>query len=460
VRQLLLVLVATATLFAARSASAQVEAFCGDGVCVPFLEDDCMVDCGCAARESCSAEPQTVGCYCDTACLDFGDCCADACEVCGSCPLLCGDSHCYVEGGETCSTCPSDCGVCPPGPANDDFANPVEVPELAFSTTTSTRYATLEDGEPEPCGSIGATIWYRWTPSKSVTVRAETSGSDYDTVLAAYSGKRAKRQKNAATLQSLTLLGCNDDSGSDRRSEVSFLAQAGQTYYIQVGGYEARFGNLVLHVQAAVCGDGTCDVGEDAASCAADCGAPANDDFADAIAVTALPFSIETSTEHATVEDGEPGFPCGSIGATIWYRWSPSEDVAVTADTFGSDYDTMIAAYSGTSLASLSLLACNDDATDLQSKVGFAAEAGETYYLQVGGLNGAGGNLVLHVEPALCGDGTCDLGEDAASCAADCGCAAGACGGVAPAGCSCETLCIVDGDCCPDACDVCGECAP
>jgi len=52
-----------------------------------------------------------------------------------------------------------------------------------------------------------------------------------------------------------------------------------------------------------------------------------------------------------------------------------------------------------------------------------------------------------------CGNAICDDGEDDDNCAADCGCAAVACAGDAPAGCSCETDCAGDG-CCSDS-DIC-----
>ncbi len=52
-----------------------------------------------------------------------------------------------------------------------------------------------------------------------------------------------------------------------------------------------------------------------------------------------------------------------------------------------------------------------------------------------------------------CGNAVCDDGEDDDSCAADCGCAANACAGDAPAGCSCEVGCTGDA-CCSDS-DIC-----
>ncbi len=59
--------------------------------------------------------------------------------------------------------------------------------------------------------------------------------------------------------------------------------------------------------------------------------------------------------------------------------------------------------------------------------------------------------------PSTCGDATCDAGEDATSCPADCGCSsAGACGDQGPDGCWCDSSCVEFGDCCPDVCAGCG----
>jgi len=56
---------------------------CGDGTCAQDETDsECPADCGCAAS-SCGISP--FGCYCDPDCAASGDCCADACEACGSC---------------------------------------------------------------------------------------------------------------------------------------------------------------------------------------------------------------------------------------------------------------------------------------------------------------------------------------------------------------------------------------
>ncbi len=129
----------------------------------------------------------------------------------------------------------------------------------------------------------------------------------------------------------------------------------------------------------------------------------ANDDFANAALIASLPFTAEQSTVGMTTEPEEPLLPDGCIasptpkGATVWYRFTPSSSVTVTADTFGSDFDTVLAVYTGSSFASLALVACNDDTDTLQSRVSFVATAGTRYNLQAGGYADLAGNLRLNV---------------------------------------------------------------
>jgi len=63
-----------------------------------------------------------------------------------------------------------------------------------------------------------------------------------------------------------------------------------------------------------------------------------------------------------------------------------------------------------------------------------------------------------------CGNGTCDTnyGESCNSCGQDCcppttGSCSGVCGG-SSGSCYCDAACVTYGDCCPDACAVCGQC--
>jgi hypothetical protein len=273
----------------------------------------------------------------------------------------------YTTGG-TCPQAPVPPTPSPtptPAPAkgNDNFAAALVIPEpLPFTNAQNTAGSTTEPGEPSPCGNIASTDWYSFTPSGNQTVVANTFGSNYDTVLAVYTGP---------SLGALTLVGCNDQFGGNQ-SQVQFSAVAGTTYHIQAGGFFGQTGTLVLNLTPPP-------------------PPPANDNFADAIAIPEpLPYTNTQTTAGGTTEAGEPS-PCGGIAATVWYRFTPSSNQTLVADTFGSNYSTELAVYTGPDLSNLTLVACN------YSRVRFTAAAGITYYFQAGGFFGQTGNLVLNL---------------------------------------------------------------
>ena len=136
---------------------------------------------------------------------------------------------------------------------------------------------------------------------------------------------------------------------------------------------------------------------------AASAAPPGNDDLAAATVVGTLPFSDSLSTVDATVEAQDP---IGCIGAahSVWYAYTADLDGLVAFETYGSDFDTVLSAYTGTQ-GSLTPVACNDDTQTLQSHIKFAVSTGTTYFIMVSGYGsaseGASGNLVLaaHTEP-------------------------------------------------------------
>lgn len=130
---------------------------------------------------------------------------------------------------------------------------------------------------------------------------------------------------------------------------------------------------------------------------------PANDEFANAVVIGTLPFTASLNTSEATAV-GDPGNDCLVDAHTVWYQFTPSADMRINANTFGSDYDTGIAVYTGTP-PTLTQIACNDDAIlgqFVQSNVNFDAAAGTTYYFMVGSCCGSdGGNLVFNVNVSV-----------------------------------------------------------
>ena len=137
----------------------------------------------------------------------------------------------------------SDGGPPPTAPENDNFADLDAVTQTA-SVHATTDEATLEVGEPVPsCApSAGKTVWYSFTPAVSRKFSASTTGSDFDTFIAVYTG---------ADLASLVQLKCNDNATGVQTSKFGIHLQAGTTYYFQVGGASGAGGSLVFRVKKA-----------------------------------------------------------------------------------------------------------------------------------------------------------------------------------------------------------------
>ncbi|HXE75012.1 MAG TPA: S8 family serine peptidase [Candidatus Xenobia bacterium] len=131
---------------------------------------------------------------------------------------------------------------------------------------------------------------------------------------------------------------------------------------------------------------------------------PPNDDFVNALLIPAPEVSDFQITTGATREASDPqpqgsGCPVLSnlLQRTVWYRYTAPAGGIVVADTFGSNYDTVLSAWTG-SPGSFQLIKCNDDDSGgLQSRISFGVQEGATYSLMIGALDppGTGGALVL-----------------------------------------------------------------
>jgi hypothetical protein len=111
------------------------------------------------------------------------------------------------------------------------------------SASGSTSNATTESGEPQPsCAPIGKTVWYRVVPGEAGVLTASAGGSSFDTVLAIYTG---------SSLNALVERACNDDEDYFEgvlTSRLEVVVSAGETYYLQLGGYDGDSGNFQLQV--------------------------------------------------------------------------------------------------------------------------------------------------------------------------------------------------------------------
>ena len=235
-------------------------------------------------------------------------------------------------------------------PANDDFANATAISTLPFSDSGDLDGTTTEPGEPGGCfEQAPQTVWYAFTPAANTVVKADLDGSDFGVVVSVY-------EALGSGFEGLHFLDCIGFGGSS-----ILTAQAGTTYYYQVKSTFVGTANLQFHVQQLP--------------------PPPNDDFSNATPVTALPFS--DTVDHlvaATREPDEP-FPCvgGAMDSTVWWAFTPATSGPYTASLAGP-LSPQLAAYTGSSLADLSLAACSSGA-----ELTFQANAGTTYYLRAAG---------------------------------------------------------------------------
>ncbi|MGH3054244.1 MAG: hypothetical protein ACRDL7_04615, partial [Gaiellaceae bacterium] len=295
-------------------------------------------------------------------------------------------------------------GNCPDG----SCMNAMDIGSTPFSYSMVTTAATVDAMDPAPpCGnrSRSKSAWFHFTAPSNGPLTADTFGSNYDTILAAYamSGSALNPVSGA----------CNDDT-SGQQSRVAFQATAGVSYYFLITAYNGNGGNLVFHMTFQ--GSGVAQPPPATPSAAApslptptmtpsiQAPAPpgtsgvANDTCSNATIVSATPYSGLTATGLASAESNLPAPSCGNQARakSVWYQYTAPVSGTLMVNTFGSNYDTILAAYTGT-CGALSPLSCNDDYAGAQSRLSIQAVAGTTYYFIVTAYRGDGGTLAFQV---------------------------------------------------------------
>jgi subtilisin family serine protease len=124
---------------------------------------------------------------------------------------------------------------------------------------------------------------------------------------------------------------------------------------------------------------------------------PDNDECSDARVFTGLNYSNTSNSFNATARSREPNESCGSSAgssATVYWRYNSTAYGTITADTFGSNYDTVLSAFNGCGITlnlgsgplylSPTQYACSDDSGGTaQSTITFAANPGIGYTFKV-----------------------------------------------------------------------------
>lgn len=252
-------------------------------------------------------------------------------------------------------------------PAHDNFADATLVTTLPFHDVFDIDEATTEPGEPVAsyCYWLSQTVWYKFTSPVDTVVRADTADSYFGaTALLVF-------EASNASFGDLNLIDCNSYGGS-----VTFYARENVTYYLQLGGLGidgGATGSVNLNMTLVP--------------------PPANDNFANAAAVTSLPFDQEVDITGATREAAEPLSCCDYAYGSVWYSFHAMHEEWLSVFAYGPFFKE-IGVYTGNALPDLTKItssAWNDVTT-------FKALAGTTYYIQVSSLNATATPLTFSLD--------------------------------------------------------------
>ncbi len=240
-------------------------------------------------------------------------------------------------------------------PANDLFADGVELEGEEDSIQGNNQGATLEAGES--FGELAATVWYRWTAPDDGDWYFDSDNGDLRTLV--FVGDQ---------LSKLRLV-----SGYPYR-QATFPAASGQEYRIAVAAGDA-FG-----------GGGSYALSWGRSERDAD-----NDDFQAAEDIgNARSSSLDVEiNSQSTVEPGEP---VATGVRTEWFAWTAPEDGFYTWRLFDPDPTTKIpwnlalTVFAGDSLTDLELIGATDPYSTLSEFV-FHAAKDQRYFISLGFLN-------------------------------------------------------------------------
>lgn len=114
------------------------------------------------------------------------------------------------------------------------------------SQVFNTVYSGRDPAEPVHCGrGTGASYWFAYMPPAAGTLKVDTAGSSFDTVLAVYT-----YDLPYLGYASLRDIECDDNSGPDgTSSQVSFVAQVDRPYLVVVDGVNGAKGRARLNYQ-------------------------------------------------------------------------------------------------------------------------------------------------------------------------------------------------------------------
>ena len=260
-------------------------------------------------------------------------------------------------------------------PPGDDFEYRNFLTGGSVDVSSTLSLGTVEPGEPVHGNAAGRrSEWWEWVAPAAGLYSVDTAGSAEIMTLALYQG---------GSLDSLVAVASDDGRSRAEQAQLVINAQAGERFLVALDtldGFTFFEPEVRLRITALA--------------------PPTNDDFADRIALGMHPVQTGGSNAEATEEVGEPSHhDFRPPGPSVWWSFESPTGGQFEVTTFGSDFNTVLAVYEGSSLAGLTKIASNDNSggSRIDSTVFFEAEAGVDYSIAVTGVSGSTGRIQLSV---------------------------------------------------------------
>lgn len=255
---------------------------------------------------------------------------------------------------------------------NDEYEQAITIPvrggKISFSDVQHAEQATSNVADPiyasKKISTQGMhTIWYQFTPFVDGSIKLDTADSDYDTLLGVWVKDAEDNWKS--------IKWHDDVSSKNKTSKLSLSIKANATYYIEVASKQdvagwSRFHFFYTPVSTKY------DLIKKP-STIKDTGSTLEQGFSQDI-------------WSATTSKLDPKFSDTSIGQgqrSIWYKFTPMYNGQITIDTMGSNFDTVVGIWRG-STSALANVGWDDNTAGAGLSRLSAKLAGRvTYYIEV-----------------------------------------------------------------------------
>ncbi|MBI1292705.1 hypothetical protein GC173_15935 [bacterium] len=256
-------------------------------------------------------------------------------------------------------------------PPNDDFEDATVISGLTYEESAYNTNASTQLGEQLVRNSAYRTIWFRWTAPSRAYVKLDICEGDYfGRTVAVYTGEGLDSLTSHPSSSSICGYGL----------ELSFDAEAGETYYFVVDGLYNGWGTFIFSLNATL--------------------VASNDNIADAVELQGTSGTVAGDVSAASAEPGEPAHAGHPANRSVWYRWVAPEDGVYQFSTCNpvSEYNPVLAAYTGT-VDALDMVATNYIWCDYGTGIRIHAVAGTTYWIAADAVGTSRGAFQLDFRP-------------------------------------------------------------